>query len=44
MLQLLLDAIVPGQVEPDRPIGLIVFLLVVLLLAAVAVIIKKRKK
>ena len=43
MPQLLLDAIVPGQVKPDHPGGLIVFLLILTALAA-AFIIRKRNK
>ena len=44
MLPLLLDAIVPGEVKPDHPVGLIALILILVVLAAVAVIVKKKKK
>ena len=44
MYTLFLDAIAPGEVKADHPVGLIAFILVLVVLAAVAVIVRKRKK
>ena len=44
MIHLLLDAIVPGEVKADHPVGLIAFILIVAAVVAVTLIVKKRKK